>query len=150
VLRIASLSQKHINPCVLIDFGQFKGTLNRFQTKQIDFLQLTKETRKPRLSLLDVFRIASPTQKHINPSILIDFGQFRETLNRFQTKQIDYLQLTKETRKPRLSLPDVFRIASPSQKHINPCILIDFGQFREMLNRFQTKQIDFLQLTKEA
>jgi len=97
-----------------------------------------------------VFRIAPPSQKHINPCILIDFGPFRETLNRIQTKQIAFLLLTKDTLKPRLSLSDVFQIASLSQKYINPCILIDFGQSRETLNRFQTKQIDFFQLTKET
>jgi len=119
VFRIASVSQNYINPCILIDFGPFRETLNRFQTKQIAFFQLTKETLKPRLSLSDVFRIASFLQNFINACILIDFGPFRETLNRFQTKQIVFRQLTKETLKTRLSLSDVFRVACLSQKHIN-------------------------------
>jgi len=116
---------------------------------QIDFFLLTKKTRKHWLSLSDGLRIASLSQKLINPYILIDFGLFRETLNRFQTKQIDFLQLTKKTRKPRLSLSDRLRIASLSQKLIYPCILNDFGLFRETLNPFKTKQIDFFQLTKK-
>jgi len=145
--RIASFSQKRINPCILNDFGLFIETLNRFQTKQIAFLLLTKETWKPRLSLSDLFRIASLSQRLINPCSLNDFGLFRETLNRFQAKQFAFLQSMKETWKPRLSLSDLFQIASISQKLIYYCIQNDFGLFRETLNLFQTKQIAVLLLT---